>query len=552
MFKTDEDKLKSLKLRYKDLKQEREPYIKWYKDICKYISPFSGAFSIDRSYRYIFNDHASYCLDILVSGLASGSTSPLRPWFRLLPPNEELAKDKDVQRYFGQAQEVLNKIFQRSNTYNSLHVFYQELCLFGVAVDLIYDDLENVISHHVLTAGEYCIASNTKGEIDTVYREFELTVAQAVKFFDYDKLSDDIKQEYKNGKLEKKIKFIHAIEPRADRDLKSSLAVDMPYASYYFEEKGDKVLKESGFKHFPALVARWNVTGLNCYGTSPCTRALPDIKQLQYVVERLLKIVDRLASPPVQIPDNARTSPLNLSADGKNFLPSTNSDNSIKPIFGNDMGFQHLLTIKSDLEEKLNQKFYVSLFLMLQGAQNNRKTTIEVYGLQEEQRLILGQVTERLAKEVQQPLVKFTFYKCQEQGIFGELPQALEGYDFEVEIQSVFAQAQRAVDINAYDRFFSTVQSLSATQPEIIDRINIDGTVDEYAERLGVSYKILKTEKEAQEIRDARAQQQQAMAEAEQMQKMGATMQSLAQAQQSGANASLATQNLDPVEDLLM
>lgn len=552
MFKTDEEKIKALKRRYDSLVSERAPWIKWYRDVCKYISPFSGALNIDRSYKFIFNDHASYCLDILVSGLASGSTSPLRPWFRLLPPNEELAKDKEVQRYFGQAQEILNKIFQRSNTYNSLHVFYQELCLFGVAVDLIYDDLENVITHHVLTAGEYCIASNTKGEIDTVYREFELTVAQAVKFFDFDKLNNTIKEQYKHGQLEKKHTFIHAIEPRADRDLKSSLAVDMPYASFYFQKDGTKILRESGFKHFPALVARWNVVGLNCYGTSPCTRALPDIKQLQFLVERLSRIADRIADPPIQAPDSARMSPLNISAGGKNFLPSVNSDNAVRPIYNQDDSFQYLINMVKDLEEKLNQKFYVSLFLMLQGAQNNRKTTIEVYGLQEEQRLILGQVTERLSKEVQQPLVKYTFYKCQELGIFGELPQALEGMDFEVEIQSVFAQAQRAVDINAYDRFFSTIQTLSATQPEVIDRINIDGTVDEYAERLGVSYKILKTEKEAQEIRDARAQQQQAMLEAEQMQKMGSTMQSLAQAQQSGANASLATQQLEPIEDVML
>lgn len=550
MFKTEREKIQQLTFRYKSLLEERTPWVRWYKDVCRYISPFSGAFNTERSYKYIYNDHASYCLNILVSGLASGSTSPLRPWFRLVPPTDELAKDKDVQVYFGNAQEILNKIFQRSNTYNSLHVFYQELCLFGVAVDLIYDDLENIIAHHVLTAGEYCIASNNKGEIDTIYREFSLTVAQAIKFFDYDKLSDEVKEAYQEGNLEKKIDFVHAIEPRQDRDLKSKLAIDMPYASFYFQKGGEKILKEGGFKHFPALVARWNVTGLNCYGVSPCTQALPDIKQLQYVVERLGKAVDRVVSPPVQIPDSARSSPINIGADGKTFLPSTNSDNAIKPIFQQDNSFQYLIEIQRQLEDKLNQKFYVSLFLMLQQAQNNRKTTIEVYGLQDEQRLILGQVTERLSKEVQQPLVKYTFYKCQELGLFGELPLALEGVDFEVEIQSVFAQAQRAVDINAYDRFFSTIQALSASQPEVIDRINIDGTVDEYADRLGVSYKILKTEKEAEEVREQRVQAQQSEVQAEQAQKYSQSIQSLAQAQQSGANASLATQQLDPVQGL--
>jgi hypothetical protein len=47
---------------------------------------------------------------------------------------------------------------------------------------------------------------------------------------------------------------LHAIEPRADRDPSKRDARNMEWASYYFEVGGaeNKVLRESGFKQFPA------------------------------------------------------------------------------------------------------------------------------------------------------------------------------------------------------------------------------------------------------------------------------------------------------------
>lgn len=530
--------------------------MRFWQDISRYITPFSGRFSStdhmkSRSYDYILDDHASYALNILVSGMHSGSTSPLRPWFRFSAPTDELQQNYQVQSYLGKLQNTELKVFQTSNTYSATHQLIRELCTFGTAVDLIYDDLRNVLSNHVLTAGEYALAVNTKNEVDTIYREFQLTVSQAVKTFGLKDLSNNVQRMYEQGMLDEYITFIHAIEPRIDRDYHAGDNLNMPWASYYLEiaESNEKLVRESGFRYFPALCPRWDVQGYDPYGVSPTFSVLPDVKELQQVKLRKQELLDYYTQPPVEVPSSARNEPLDLNAGGINFLPpNTGTGNQIKPIINGALGDMNAIneSIQS-IHQAINQKYFVDLFLMLQQTAGDRRTTVEVYGLQEEQRLVLGPVTERLAKEVQKPLIQICMYKLRDRGLIEEPPQELLESGWDIEIQSVFAQAQRAVDINAYDRFNSTLQALSASAPDVLDRIDMDGLVEEYADRLGISYKMLRSREDAEQIRAQRNRAMQQAAEAEQMQMGAQSVNQLAQAQKAGAEASMATQNLSPV-----
>lgn len=556
---TPRERSEELERRWAALKTVRAPWLNVWKEITRYIAPFSGRYSASdhmesRTYDYILDDYASYCINILVSGLASGATSPLRPWFRLVAPDIVLSRNGIVRSWLNGTQDRMYRVFQTSNTYNSLHQLYREMSHFGTGVDLILDDLRKVISHHVLTAGEYCIATNAEGEVDTLYREFEMTVAQAVKFFGYEKLSRTVKLLYDRGMLDEHVTFIHAIEPRADRDVRARDNLNMPWASYYFEENADRanMVRESGFRYFPALCPRWDVTGADPYGVSPTFSALPDVKELQQMKLRKSEIVDLLSQPPVEAPVSARNEPLDLSPGGINFLPpGIATGNQVKPIIAASPDIQSLNEAIQGIYRSLDQKYYVDMFLMLRQAAGDRKTTVEVSGLQEEQRLILGPVTERLSKEVQRPLLLITLDRVRELGLVEPPPQELMESGWNVEIQSVFAQAQRAVDINAYDRYLATMQSVAAVTPDVLDRIDPDGLVEEYADRLGISWEMMRSREDAEQLRQQRAQAQQSAMQSEQAQMGADTLNSMAQAQKAGAEASLATQGLEPIGGMI-
>ena len=371
---TPRERKVALEQRWADLKLKREPWLKWWKEVSDFVSPFSGRFSItdhlqDRNFDFIFDDEGGYCLDILVSGLASGATSSVKPWFRLQTSNPSFDYDYNAQIYLNDTQRLLLKIFHKSNTYTALHQVYNEMGLYGVSADLIYDDFFNVIAHHVLPAGSYCLASNDKGIVDTLYREFQLTTAQAVKAFGFDKLSRDIKQAFERGNLEEYWTFIHAIEPREDRYIGSRLATEKAFASYYFEEgtSGVNLVRESGFDYFPALCPRWDVQAGETYGLSPSIKALPDIKQLQNLTLRKEELVEMYTKPPIQAPLQARQQGISMESGAVNFVPQTGGDSQIKPIV-NSVGDLNAITNDiQQVKENIRNKYYVQLSKQISG-----------------------------------------------------------------------------------------------------------------------------------------------------------------------------------------
>ena len=172
---TDREKADALLSRWSELSRKREPYLNQWKDVSRLIEPNAGVFDIHkhndvRDLSYILSFEATFDLNILASGLMSGASSPARAWFKLQPTNPEYADNYEVIQYCDEVQKILLRVFSMSNTYNTLHSMYRDLALFGISADVVYDNYETAIKHHLLSAGEYCVETNHHGDIDTLYR----------------------------------------------------------------------------------------------------------------------------------------------------------------------------------------------------------------------------------------------------------------------------------------------------------------------------------------------------------------------------------------------
>ncbi len=534
------------------LKSIRADYLETYKKLATYIAPFSGCFSRSdkagrRDMNAIYDNKASRCVDTLVGGLSSYATSPSLPWFRLVGNNDDYKYDHDAQMWLQKVQSIILDVFRRSNTYNSLHELYHNLCIFGTAASVVVEDPVTVIHHHVLPVGTFCLQNDEKGQVSTLYREFTLTASQAVRQFGYDKLSRSVQKAFDDGNTEVEFRFIHAIEPRVDRDLSSKSNLDMPWASYYIEESSEDggILAESGYPYFPCICPRWQVSGLDPYGVSPAFGALPDIQQLQHATWRKAQLVDNLVEPPLQVPMNARQNPISLSSRAINYVASTSSDQAIKPILQSTGNIDVIGAEIDKLHQRIEQAFFYDMFLLLQQYAGTRKTATEVYGLKEEKMTVLGPVVERLQQECQAPLISIPYAILTRAGALPPPPASFGGKSFEIEFEGLLAQSQKSVDINPTNQFISAIQSFSATVPDVVDRIDPDGLVDVYAHRFSVDRHLLRNKSDADNIRQQRAeqmQQQQALAAGE---SVSSSMNSFAQAQKAGADASLASQQLD-------
>jgi hypothetical protein len=502
--------------RWQQLKIERESWMSHWQDISDYLLPRSGRFFVQdrdmgtRRHHNILDNTGTRALRILAAGMMSGMTSPARPWFRLATTDTDLMRSNAVKVWLDDVTLLIHTVFQRSNTYRALHAMYEELGAFGTAACIVLPDFNNVIHCYPLTVGEYAIATNWKGEVTTLYREFQKTVHELVTEFGKENCSASTQALYDKGNLDEWVTVVHAIEPRTDRDLSKSDAKNMPWASVYFELAAPegKNLRESGYQRFPAVCPRWATSGGDIYGNAPGMEALGDIKQLQHEQLRKSQGIDYKTNPPLQVPTTMKGRDVDFLPGGKSYFDAATGAAGVRTAFEVNIDLSHLLADIADVRGRVSSSFYADLFLMISSQQDGRMTATEVAERHEEKMLMLGPVLERLQNELLDPLIEITFDAVTQAGIMPPPPPELQGSNVSVELVSMLAQAQRAVGTNSIDRFVGSLGAVAQIKPEVLDKFDGDAWVNEYSDSLGVTPKIILDENKVRAIRQQRAQAQ--------------------------------------------
>jgi hypothetical protein len=534
--------------RWGALKTERASWWAHYQEITSYLLPYNGRyFRQDRNKGWrrnnnIYDSTATRALRTLGAGMMAGATSPARPWFRLSSSDQDLDRYQPVKVWLDDIAKAMNTVFQKSNTYRALHQVYEELGAFGTAATLVLPDYQNVIHHYPVTTGEYCIAADAKGQVCTLYREFEMSVSAIVKEFGIKNCSTTVKNLYEKGTgLDQWIPIMHAIEPRADRDPGKLNAKNMPWASYYFEVSSDSdtLLRESGYKNFCGLIPRWAVAGGDIYGNGPGMEALGDIKQLQHEQLRKANAIDFQSNPPLQVPVELKNKEIDLLPGGTTYYTMGAQVAPIKSLFEVNLNLQYLLEDIQDCRERIRGAFFADLFMMISeaGDAGSRMTATEVAQRQEEKMLMLGPVLERLNNELLYPLIENTFIHMMEANAIPPAPQEMNGKELSVEFISVFAQAQKAIGTNSSDRLVGSLGVVAQMKQDVLDKFDADAWIDSYSDQLGVDPRIIIASDKVAVIRQQRSAAQAAQQQTAMQEQQSKTTKNLAQAPVGQNNA---------------
>ena len=518
--------------RWGHLRSERATWWSHWQEVTTYLLPRNGRyFEQDRNkghrrHNSIYDNTGTRALRTLGAGMMAGATSPARPWFRLGVADPELNRYAPVKLWLDDVTERMQVIFQKSNTYRTLHGIYEELGAFGTAGSIVLPDPKSLIHHYPLTVGEYAIAQDYQGRVNTMYREFQKTVGEVVREFGYKQCSMSVKNLYDRGSLDQWITLVHAIEPRDDRerDFKKKDNMNMAYKSCYFElgGEGEEVLRESGYKDFPCVIPRWGIAGGDIYGNSPGMESLGDIKQLQHEQLRKAQGIDYQTKPPLQVPSYMKNRDVDSLPGGVTFVDG--QQGKIETAFNVNLNLQHLLMDIQDVRQRINSSFYADLFLMLANATDTRMTATEVAERHEEKLLMLGPVLERLHNELLDPLIDNTFNRMVEANLIPPAPMELQGQELSVEFVSMLAQAQRAIGTNSVDRYVNNLGLVAQMKPDVLDKFDSDAWADGYADMLGVDPKLIVAGQQVAKIRQDRAEQQQAMAQQQAQQQAAENM----------------------------
>lgn len=535
---TDDLKRRCLE-RWEALKSERTSWMTHWQEISEVLTPRTGRFLVsdnnkgDKRHRAILDNTGTRALRTLAGGMMAGMTSPARPWFRLTTLNPELDESYEVKDWLGRVTSLMQMVFAKSNIYQSLTMAYEELGAYGTAAVILYDDPDNVIHCIPLTIGEYAIATDGRGRVNTLYREFRMTVAQLVQEFGYASCSGATQQMFDKRQYDEWVTVVNAIEPRDMRDPEKIDNKNMPYRSVYFEDCAEdkKILRESGFRTFPCLCGRWGVSGGDIYGTSPGMEALGDLHQLQQEQLRKSQAIDYQSNPPVLVPADLKDDESAIVPGGTVFVDSVSQAQMVRSAYDVPLRLDFLLQDIQDVRARINEAFYKDIFMMLTEQGGDRMTATEVAERHEEKMLMLGPVLDRLNSEMLDPLITLVFERLQANGMLPPLPEELQGVELNVDFISILAQSQKAVTTNAIDRFVNSLNAVAGMKQEVLDKFNADRWADTYADSLGIDAQLIVPDKEVAKLREARAQAQAQQAQLEQAQQAASTMKDVAQAQ---------------------
>lgn len=474
--------------------------------------------------QHIIDSAGTWALRTLAAGMMAGMTSPARPWFKLSLPDKDLAENMQVKRWLDDCTKTLQRIFTKSNTYNTLHGMYRELGGFGTGLSILENDFQTVIHHNPMTVGQYALGTNHKGDVDKFTREFELTIEEAIGWFGWESMSKSGQNAYNQGNYDYKVVVRHLMVPNPDRDPGKVDKLNMAFRSEYWDARETDngrwgLLRQGGTRFFRALAPRWDLIWGDTYGSSPGMEALGDLLQLQQDQRQKAKAIDYQVDPPLQVPTQLR--------NGGDFLPGGVSyydamapQGGVRTAFEVNLDPNLVLEDIRDVRERINRAFYADMFLMIAQADKSMTAT-EVAERQEEKLLMLGPVLERLHTELLDPLVSHTFARALEANILPPAPEELSGAELQVEFVSMLAQAQKAIEVNAVDRLVGHIGVLAqAGKVDAIDKLDTDKSVERYADHLGVDPDLIVSGDEVALLRQQRAQQQQAAQAAENADKM--------------------------------
>lgn len=500
------------------LSSERGIWDTFWQELGNYCSPRKAEITeIDynpgtEGYNQLYDNTAIQANMILANGQMSLLTPPNENWMSFTAPFG--AGQPGVERWYAQVTEITLKILSHSNFYEQIHELYLDRGAFGTGCISCEEGRNKPLIFKTFPVGSFSICEDEEGYVDTVFREFRMTLRQMVDKFGLESLSAQLQERWRSGDPraeDDKADIIHAVYPRKDRNEESPYAWDMPIASCYVEKKTKHVLSESGYHELPFAVTRFLRWRDEKYGWAPSWIALPEARQLNYLEKHLDALVEIQAFPRLLVPSNL-SGEIDLRPAGVTVF-DPNNPNAIPREWGNmgryDMGVDR----SNHRREAINKAFHVDLFQLFANLEQKNMTAREVAERASEKLFMFNPTFSRMTAELFNPLLKRVFAVLLRGGYYPQPPMGLlmegpGGYvmpDPEMQYNSRIALAIRALENGSILQTMDMFLPFAELRPEVWDNLDADAAFRDAARNAGMPSRWLRDARETAELRQQRA-----------------------------------------------
>lgn len=501
----------------------------------------------ERKNNHIVDPTHVLALRSFVAGFLEGNTSSSRPWYRIatrdFERNENYENKAWLQHY---TQRTLNYL-GTSNFYHAAGNFYYDYGVVNTGAHYFEILRDGNFHVHTLIPGSYYVLNNAYGEAVILIREFSLNVKSVVDTYgqytesgraDWSNFSSGVKKSYEDGNYARMIDLVHIILENPEYDFKNpddpnnrqwlELTYELGRGNGHFytddqefgmsglTSKDNTFLKRFTGRRKPFIVGK-STEDFEYGEKGPTLDALGLIKSLNKKAIGKDRALEHMLAPTLQGPSNLR----------KSYI--TNAPNSYIPLDGRGAGANQKVesvyqinpaigAVTGDVEDlrQMVDKLYYADFLLYLSKNPKTRTARETDAIVEEQQRIIGPNLQSLNFTYNIPVLEWVMdYVLYEDPYLEAPPEELQGQSLKPEFVSIFAQAQRAADLPAIDRYVAMIGNVAQINPAILDKANLDKLADLYEDRLYLPAGLNNPQSKVEAMREqaAQAQQRQQMLE---------------------------------------
>lgn len=354
------------------------------------------------------------------------------------------------------------------------------------------------------------------GQVCGLVRKWKPTLRQAIDTFGLNALHPNMVKDHHKRQL-KEVELYHVwIETETYGE-----DTEARYASIYLDTENKHLIEEvfNDERHY--VVPRFQTIAGSPYAYSPATVVgLPDARMLQAMTHTLMEAGERYARPPIIATSKVIQGNVDLSSDGITWVDKEYDEKlgaALRPLAQDRGGFPIGLELRDDIKDTLQSAFYINKLALPEIGRE--MTAYEVAERMKQYRRENLPLFAPVESEYNGALCEQAFEVALKMGLMGseqDIPESLRGNEIEFKFESPLTESEEEKKATRFNQVSQMLADAIQFDQGAAVNIDFDTALRDAIEGIGAPARWLNSREEVEQTRQQVAQEQAAMAMAQQ------------------------------------
>lgn len=482
---------------------DRQPLEADLDDIIRCFMPQTAQMNgIISKRRVIYDEAAVDAFEKLCNIIQSMICSADSVWFEEETDDDKVNAMPEVKKWLAADAQAMRKELNASNFYEKIPAVFKESI--GLGPGYIFPaeskDVNRSLYFESIPMREVAIGRNDEGRIDSFYRRRVWTARQIMDHFRYSRLTGTIparvRKAYDSDNPEESFTLYHAVMPNPDHEPGSKDNRKLSYTSIWIDAEEGTEITRGGFHEQSIICFPWSDPESSGYPKGRGIKALPAARSLYAMKRSSIRVGQKIADPPVNIPDSSDES--DLSPGGHNYYESGSADRTEPIVIGRNFGIT--LEMMDRERDGLRNIFYLN---QLQLIDRRQMTAEEVRTRTYENSRVIAPEWASYRSAMSDMLFRVRSIL----GRMGKLPappEAVLDKKLNIRFTSTLAKMVAQAEVEGISRTVGTAMAWSDRRADVLDNLDLDAAIRRIADLDGAPPDLLLTKDQVKQLRDKR------------------------------------------------